>query len=582
MARTIEIGQTITVSNLAQQLELPAASLISELVKNGVMLTLNERIDFDTVSILIEELGLDVKVKQKDVATVVIDKERVGAVSETRPPVVAVMGHVDHGKTSLLDKIRGSDRVATEAGGITQHISAQQVVHKDRKITFLDTPGHEAFAAVREHGAVLTDLIVLIVAADDGIKDQTVEAIRFAKKSGVKIVVAISKMDLPTANIHLVKQQLAEHELLAEELGGQTICVPVSSKTGEGIEELLDMILLSADIDDLQADSRGTASGLVIESSMKQGLGPAAVVLVQEGILRKGDFLVAGGAWGKVRLLQDMASKPVDQATASTPVTVSGFKTLPEFGMAFEVFDTEKAAKRQADSVARQHDFKSTGMSSRELLRIIDRRAEIKEHNAIIKADVRGSLTAVLDGLKSLDTDEVATRIVDSGVGSLGESDISKANISQATVYCFNINVSVAMRRLAAQAGVDLRTYSVIYELLADIKAALEKLLPPEIITVERGSLQIKGIFKTSRKELICGGKVVKGTLKLPSTVRILRSGEKLAEAEVESLAKGQTAVQEVANGEMCGVKLATQTKINLKEDDVLEFYHLETKERQL
>lgn len=582
MARTIEIGQTITVSSLAQQLELPATSLISELIKNGVMLTLNERIDFDTVSILIGELGLDVKVKQKDAAAVVVGKKRVGAVNEARPPVVAVMGHVDHGKTSLLDKIGGSNRVSVEAGGITQHISVQQVVHKDRKITFLDTPGHEAFAAVREHGAVLTDLIVLIVAADDGVKDQTVEAIRFAKKSGVKTVVAISKMDLPTANIHLVKQQLAEHDLLAEDLGGQTICVPISSKTGEGIEELLDMILLSADIDDLQADSRGSASGLVVESSMKQGLGPAAVVLVQEGILKKGDFLAAGAAWGKVRLLQDMSSKTVEQAAASTPVTVSGFKTLPEFGTAFEIFGTEKEARKQADSAARQHDFKSTGMSSRELLRIIDRRAEVREHNAIIKADVRGSLIAVLDGLKSLDTDEVATRIVDSGVGNLSENDISKARISQATVYCFNINVSVAMRRLAAQAGVDLRTYSVIYELLADIKIALGKLLPPEIIKIERGSLQIKGIFKTTRKELICGGKVVKGALSLPSMVRILRAGKKLAEAEVESLAKGQKEVQEIANGEMCGARLATQAKVNLKEDDVLEFYHLEEKERQL
>ena len=582
MARTIEIGQTITVSNLAQQLELPAASLISELVKNGVMLTLNERIDFDTVAILIEELGLDVEVKQRDAAAIGVDKERAGAVNETRPPVVAVMGHVDHGKTSLLDKIKGSDKVSSEAGGITQHISAQQVDHKDRKITFLDTPGHEAFAAVREHGAVLTDLIVLIVAADDGVKDQTVEAIRFAKKSGVKIVVAISKIDLPAANIHLVKQQLAEHDLLAEDLGGQTIFVPVSAKTGEGVEELLDMILLSADIDDLQADSRGAASGLVIESSMRQGLGPAAVVLVQEGVLRKGDFLVAGAAWGKVRLLQDMSSGAVEQASASTPVTVSGFKILPEFGIAFEVFATEKEAKKQAETAGRQHDFRSTGMSSRELLRIIDRRAEVQEHNAIIKADVRGSLTAVLDGLKSLDTDEVATRIVDSGVGSLSENDINKAKISQATVYCFNIGVSVAMRRLAAQLGVDLRTYSVIYELLADVKESLEKLLPPELGKIERGSLQVKGIFKTSRKELICGGKVQKGSLSLPSTVRILRAGEQLAEAEVESLAKGSAAAQEVANGEMCGVRLATQTKINLKEDDILEFYHLEARERKL
>ena len=580
--RTIEIDQTITVSNLAQQLELPATNLITELIKNGVMLTINERIDFETVAILIEELGLDVKVRQKDNNLSIVAKTRDGVINKSRPPVVAVMGHVDHGKTSLLDKIKGSDRVSIEAGGITQHISAQQITHKDRLITFLDTPGHEAFSAVREHGAVLTDLIVLIVAADDGVKEQTIEAIRFAKKSGVKIVVAISKIDKPTANIHLVKQQLAGHNLLAEDLGGQTVFTPISAKTGQGIEELLDMILLTADIEELQADSRGTASGLIIEAYMKQGLGPVAVVLVQEGVLRKGDFLVAGKAWGKIRLMQDMSAQSLEVAIASTPVSVSGFKILPEFGTSFEVCKSEKEMRKQAELAGQQSDFKSTGMSSRELLRIIERRAEINEHKAIIKADVKGSLTAILDGLKSLDTDEVAMRIVDSGVGSLSESDINKAKISQATIYCFNLNIPVTMRRLAVQTGIDLKTYTIIYELLEDAKIALEKLLPPNIIKEELGSLQIKGVFKTTRRELICGGKVQKGKLSLPAMVRVMRGGKKLAEAEVASLARSQTEAQEIANGEMCGVRLNTQSKINLKEDDILEFYRLQTQERKL
>ena len=582
MARTIEIDQTITVSNLAQQLELPATNLITELVKNGVMLTINERIDFETVAILVDELGLDVKVKQKDNNLNISEKTRHGAVSKSRPPVVAVMGHVDHGKTSLLDKIKGSDQVSVEAGGITQHISAQQITHKERLITFLDTPGHEAFSAVREHGAILTDLVVLIVAADDGVKEQTVEAIRFAKKSGVKIVVAVSKIDKPTANIHLVKQQLVEHDLLAEDLGGQTVFVPVSSKTGQGIEDLLDMILLTADIEELQADSQGPASGLVIEAYMKQGLGPVAIVLVQEGVLKKGDFLVAGQAWGKIRLMQNMSVQSLDIAAASTPVSISGFKILPEFGTGFEVFSTEKEARKQAALAGQQSDFRSSGMSSRELLRIIERRAEISEHKAIIKADVKGSLTAILDGLKSLDTDEVATRVVASGVGSLSESDINKAKISQATIYCFNFNIPITMRRRAIQSGIDLKIYTIIYELLADVKSTLEKLLVPNIIREELGSLQIKGIFKTTRKELICGGKMLKGKLSLPAMVKIRRGKEELAEAEVVSLAKGQAEVQEVVNGEMCGIRLNTQSKINLKEDDILEFYRLRTQERKL
>ena len=581
MTRTIEIDQMITVGDLAQRLELPATQLIAELIKNGVMLTLNEKIDFDTVSILIDELGLDVKVEQRSLIAG-SDKPRQGIVSKARPPVVAVMGHVDHGKTSLLDKIVGSNLVSSEHGGITQHISAQQITHQDRLITFLDTPGHEAFAAVREHGALLTDLVVLIVAADDGVKEQTVEAIRFARKSGVKIVVAITKIDKPAANIHSIKQQLVEHDLLAEDLGGETVVVPISIKTGEGVEQLLDMILLTADIEELQADSRGAAAGLVIEAYMKKGLGPVAIVLIQEGILQKGDFLVAGQAWGKARLLQDSSGAMLQSAGASTPVVISGFKVLPEFGQSFEVVGSEKVAKKMAAEVSARQNFKSTGMSSRELLRIIERRTEISEYKVIVKADVKGSLTAILDGLKSLDTEEVATKVVDAGVGSLSESDVNTAKIAGATVYCFNLNVNLAARRLAAQMDVELKAYTVIYELLDDIRQALEQLLPPEQVVNELGSLQIKGIFKTTRSELLCGGQLLKGKLSLPARARIKRGDKILAEAEVVSLAKGPTEVKEVASGAMCGLRLATTAKVNLKQDDVLEFYRVDIKERKL
>ena len=579
--RIIEIDQTITVSNLAQQLEIPATHLISELLKNGVMLTINEKIDFDTATILIGELGLDVKVQQK-VNLKTPHKAREGIISKTRPPVVAIMGHVDHGKTSLLDKIRGSNQVSVEAGGITQHISAQLIEHQGRFITFLDTPGHEAFANVREHGAFLTDLVVLIVAADDGVKEQTVEAIRFAKKAGVKIVVAISKMDKENANIHLVKQQLAEHGLLAEDMGGKIVFLPFSAKTGEGVDQLLDMILLTADIENLQADSHGRATGLVIEAYMKQGLGPVAVVLVQEGVVQRGDLIVAGRAWGKIRLMQDMSLRPLEQAGPSVPVIISGFKSLPEFGASFEVVENEKLVKKLISEADQQHDVRSSGMSSRELLRIIDRRTEVNEHKAIIKADVHGSLTAILDGIKVLETDEVATRIVGSGVGSISESDISSAKISGATIYCFNLNPVVAMRQLALRSGVDLKTYEIIYELLSDVKGSLEELLPPKIIKTDLGKLRVKGIFKTTRSELLCGGEVIDGKLSLPAQAKVKRGDELLAEVEVSSLARGPTDVKEVTKGSMCGVKLATTAKINLKEEDILEFYRLKTEIRKL
>ena len=582
MTRTIEIDQTITVSSLAQELELPATNLISKLVKNGLMITLNERIDFDTVAILIDELGLDVEIKPKQIVKTEIVK-RSNVINKSRSPVVAVMGHVNHGKTSLLDKIRGSNQVSIEAGSITQHISAMQVVHNDRSITFLDTPGHEAFTAIREHGVILTDLIILVVAADDGIKDQTLEAIRFAKKTGVKIIVAANKIDKDAANLNLLKQQLAEHGLQTEDFGGQTVFVPVSAKSGQGIDKLMDMILLVADIEDLQADSQGQATGIVIESAMKKGLGPVATVLVQEGVLTVGDYIVAGDTWGKIRLMHNTAFEEIAEAGPSTPVTISGLKDLPEFGINFKVVQSEKEAKNSTRIFRQDNSLQSFGMSSSELLRIIDRRTGISEYKVIVKADVQGSLTSAVNSIKTLDTDEVVTRVVNSNVGVITENDITSAKISQATIYCFNLNIPVSIRRLAAQNGVDIRTYSVIYELLEDVKSALEKLLDPIVETIQLGKLQIKGVFKTTRTEIICGGKVTKGKLSLPARVRIIRDKQQLTDdIELKSLAKSSSAVSEIPEGEMCGVRLATQKKIVLKEDDILEFYRLDTKERKL
>ena len=582
MTRTIEIDQTITVGNLAQQLELPVTNLVSRLVKNGVMITLNERIDFDTVTLLIEELGLDVRIKPKSMKFTTIQADTTGLQTETRPPIVAVMGHVDHGKTSLLDKIKGSDQVSIEAGGITQHISAIQVRHNKRLITFLDTPGHEAFAAVREHGAMLTDLVVLIVAADSGVQDQTLEAIRFALKSSTKIIVAITKIDKEDANVHLVKQQLSENNILVEDLGGSIIAVEISSKTGQGINELLDMILLVADIEELKAVCEGQATGIIIESAMKKGLGATATVLVQAGILSIGDYIVAGDAWGKIRILQDSSAKKINQASASSPAIVCGFKKLPEFGMNFQVINSEKKAKNLAKTFSQDNNVKLSGMNSSELLRIIDRRTGISEYKILIKSDVRGSLTSIVDGIKSLETDEVSSKIINSGVGIVSENDINTARIAQADIYCFNLELPISVKRLASQAGVEIKSYSVIYELLEDVKLKLQALLIPEIKTIKLGQLSIKGVFKTTKTEIICGGEVIEGKLTLPALVKILRDGANIGEAEVVSLAKASSEVQEISLGSMGGIRLKTKTKINLKENDILDFYITQTQERKL
>ncbi|MCA9348163.1 translation initiation factor IF-2, partial [Candidatus Saccharibacteria bacterium] len=358
MKTTIKIGSTITVGELADRLSLPVVRIITELMKNGVLATVNEKIDFDTAQIITEELGLDVDLIRADSDSESIAEKPVrnrssnDANAVSRPPVVAVMGHVDHGKTSLLDSIRGANVVKGEAGGITQHISAYYIQHADRAITFLDTPGHEAFAALREHGAHLTDLVIIVVAADDGIKPQTLEAIRFARKAGVKIIVAITKIDKPEANPDRIKQQLSEHELLPEEWGGDTVVLGVSSKTSQGVKELLDMVLLVADVEDLKSLSKGPAKGLIIESHMEQGKGAVARALVTEGLLKLGDLIVAGGAYGKVRSLEGTDGVALKQATPSMPVIISGLKSLPEFADTFEVVRNDKEARQKASAVA--------------------------------------------------------------------------------------------------------------------------------------------------------------------------------------------------------------------------------------
>lgn len=587
MATKIQIDSMITVGDLAESLSIPVTKLIAELMKNGVMATVNERIDFDTAQIMVEELGLDIALERKIVAEAAPERRKraVGDAATSRPPVVAVMGHVDHGKTSLLDAIRSADAVKGEAGGITQHISAYQITHGDRKITFLDTPGHEAFAALREHGAQLTDLVILVVAADDGIKPQTVEAIRFAHKAGVKIIVAANKMDKEGADINRLYSQLSERGLMWDGWkGGDTPVLPVSAKTKEGIPELLDMVLLVADVEELKADVNVPASGLVIEAHMEQGRGAVAIGLVEAGKLHPGDFVVAGTSYARVRNLETTDGRPLKEALPSMPVVMTGFKSLPDFADEFRVAKNEKEARQavQSTDIQRKSGGGHVDINSSELIRIINRTNQVNELNIIVKADVQGSLTSVVDSLKALDTEEVAVRIVGSGVGNINDNDLRLAKTSGAIIYGFNTIIPGGIRQLANRDKTPIRLYKVIYELIDDVKTELEHLLAPEVVETERGRLVVKGIFKTTKTEIICGGEVTKGKLTVPALARIVRGKEALAEVQVTNLKRGPQDAKEVFEGEMCGISLATTARVDIQEDDRIEVFTRETVARTL
>lgn len=588
MATTIDIDSMITVGALADKLMIPVTRLIGELMKNGVLVTVNEQIDFDTAQIIVEELGLDVALRRHDLASeapiVKRSKSQASDDASPRPPVVAVMGHVDHGKTTLLDTIRGAHVAKSEAGGITQHITAYQVEHNARKITFLDTPGHEAFAAIREHSAHLTDIAVIVVAADDGVKPQTLEAIRFARKAGARIIVAINKIDKEGANPNLVKQQLAEQQLLIEEWGGDTVAVELSAKTGKGVPELLDMILLVSDVEDLRADVKGPASGLIIEAHVEQGRGPVAHGLVESGMLHKGEVMVAGSTYAKVRNLESTNAEAIQSAGPSTPVVITGFKTLPEFGDEFIVVASEKEARAIAEQKAKERAMgtASHGVTSSELLRIMNRNKETTELNVIVKADAQGSLTSVIDSLKALDTQEVVVRVVGSGIGHVTENDIYMAQTSNAIIYGFNITMQSNVKQLAAREKVTVRTYNVIYELIEDAREELSLLLSPEVVETQLGRLVVKAVFKTTRSEVICGGEVTKGKLEVPSMAYVMRGDEQLGEVEITNLKRGPADTKEVFEGEMCGLSFKTKHRLELQEGDRIELFRRETIARHL
>lgn len=586
--KVIIIADSITVGELAEKLNLPVTTLIGELFKNGIVSTINQRIDFETATIIIEELGItDVELKKKEVT--VLNSRHTHELSTkavTRPPIVAVMGHVDHGKTTLLDAILKTKVAEGEAGGITQYISAYQTVQNGRSITLLDTPGHEAFAALRQHGAALTDVVVIVVAADDGVKPQTVEAIQFARSANAKIVVAINKIDREGADPARVKAQLAtEQGLNPEEWGGDTVMVEVSAKTGQNVDKLLDMVLLVADLEDLRADIDTPAEGLVIESHMEVGRGPVVGLLVEQGVLRPGHFLVAGTTYGKVRTMLDFAGKVLKEAGPSTPVTVTGFKELPQFGDNFSIVKSEKEARHQVitSRIENEKNAASTNITGADMLKMMNQQTESQDLNIIVKADVQGSLTSVVDSLRMIDTQgEITLHIIGTGVGNISENDIRLATDRKTIVYGFNVDISNAVKQLANRDKVQVRNFKVIYKLLDDARESMEEMLAPEVVETEIGHLTIKGIFRTLKDEVIAGGEVTSGKVVPGALARLMRKKEQLAEVEITSVQRQHIDAKEVFGGEMCGMSLKTNKKVLVEEGDKLEIFTRELKKRKL
>lgn len=585
--KVIQIAGSITVDELANALGLSVTFLIGELFKQGIVATINQRLDFDTASIIIEELGLkNVRLERKNTSTKTSDLRReLSDKAVTRPPVVAVMGHVDHGKTTLLDTLLHKKTVEGEAGGITQHISAYQLKHNERLITFLDTPGHEAFAAIRQHGAMLTDIVVIVVAADDGVKPQTVEAIKFAQSANAKIIVAINKIDREGADIPRTMADLAQHGLNPEEWGGDITMVPISAKRGDNLEKLLDLILLTADIEELKADVHIPSEGLVIESHMEIGKGSVVNLLVTGGELKTGEFIVAGSAYGKIRTMLDFRGKPKGKATPSTPVTVTGFKELPNFGDKFIEVKDEKSARKMALLNAQNlvEESASANVTSSDLLRMMNNADNAKVFNVIIKGDVLGSVTSVVDSLKMIDTKgEVMLNIVSSGVGDITENDIYMAEGDNTVVYGFNVNVPTNIVKLAARDGVEIRNYKIIYELLDDAKTSMENLLDAEIVETEMGEMKIKGVFRTERTAIIAGGEVLTGLAKKGLMGRVYHEKELIGEVEVDSVQKEKMDVNELVAGETGGIAFKLEKKIVIEVNDRVKFFTRELVKKKL
>lgn len=579
----VEIGETITVKELAEKIGKPTADVIKTLIFTGVMAGINQEIDFATAEKVCEKYEcLVVKKEEKEELEVVEDEEVIEENLVKRPPIVTVMGHVDHGKTSLLDSIRKANVTAQEAGGITQHIGAYTVNLNGEKLTFLDTPGHEAFTAMRARGAQVTDVVILVVAADDGIMPQTKEAISHCKAAEVPMIVAINKIDRPGANIDRVKQELTEYELVAEDWGGDTICVPVSAKTGENIEQLLEMVLLTAEMAELKADPKRKAKGTVIEAKLDKGRGAVATLLIQNGTLHVGDSILVGSTYGRIRAMFDDKGKSIKNAGPSIPVEILGLSEVPSAGDRFAVVKDEKTARNMAEirkQKLKDESFHSANRVSLEDLYSQIQEGTVKELGIIVKADVQGSVQAIKQSLEKLSTDDVKVRVIHGGVGAITETDVTLATASNALLIGFNVRPDSNASSIADKEGVDIKTYRIIYDAIEDVKSAMIGMLDPEYKEVINGKAEVRMVYKISSVGTIAGCYVLDGKIIRNSEVRVIRDGIVIFESTLASLKRFKDDAKEVNAGYECG--LSVERFNDLKEGDIIESFTMQATERK-
>ena len=585
-SKKIELPANISIRDFAQIIEVSPIQIIKKLMTNGVMASINQAIDFDTAAILADEMGFEATLESQ----VIPQEKETGQMPEwrqtiadeeesalsPRPPVVTILGHVDHGKTSLLDAIRHANVAEGEAGGITQHIGAYQVELQGRQITFLDTPGHAAFTAMRARGAQGADIVVLVVAADDGVMPQTKEAIAHAKAARVPIIVALNKVDKPNANIENVKKQLGDNDLVPDEWGGSTIVVPVSAKKNQGIEDLLQAILLVADNTDIRANKIGAVIGTVIEAQLDKAKGPVATLLVQNGTLKAGDLVVAGTAYGHLRAMFDYRGNKIEQAGPSVPVSVMGLNEMPSAGDVFQTVDTEKEARQiimeRSDATKSQASVQKK-MTLEELFSKV-KSGETKELNLILKADVQGSLEPIVGEINNLGKGEIAINILYAETGNVSENDVLLASSSQAIVVGFNVQADVAARRLAEKEGVSIRLYDIIYRLTEDVEKALKGMLAPEITEKQIGKAVVLQVFNLSKGGKIAGCRVTEGEIRRNARIRILRGKDIVYEGEIGSLKHEKEDVREIRQGFDCGIGLRNFNDVEVS--DVIECFMLE------
>jgi len=582
----IEMEETIVVKDLADKLKKPVVEVIRALIFQGVMASVNQEIDFNTASKLIESFGSIPVLKEQNVGEVAkeqedemdaLDEETSEVIETKRPPIVTVMGHVDHGKTSLLDAIKKSKVTATEAGGITQHIGAYTVDVNGERITFLDTPGHEAFTSMRARGAQVTDIVILVVAADDGIMPQTVEAINHCKAAEVPMIIAINKMDKESANPDRVKQELTEYGLVAEDWGGDTICVPVSAHTKEGLDSLLEMVVINAEMLELKADANRRAKGTVIEAKLDKGRGPVASILVQNGTLKSGDSIIVGTTYGRIRAMIDDKGKNTKEAGPSMPVEILGLSEVPSAGDRFTVVRDEKTARIMAESrkeKIRQDHFQTSNRVSMENLYNQIQEGKVKELSVIVKADVQGSAEAVKQSIEKLSTDNVKVRVIHGAVGAITETDVSLAYASNAIIIGFNVRPDNNAIAIAERDNVEIKTYRIIYDALDDITSAMIGMLEPEYKEVITGRCEARQVYKISNVGTIAGCYVLNGKIARNCKVRVLRDGIVITESTLASLKRFKDDVKEAAAGYECGLSIE---KFNdIKEGDIIEGYIME------